>query len=310
MYYPVLRGRQNELLAIKELLNASLLSDKIIPIIEPVKLSPTLVNTIKSFAETNRDFVLIRNPKVGSFEVDAKNTKNAKYKESLTTILSENKVLRGLIVDKETPARVERMHQRGVTDEDIVSLCTNPDAIKFHESAFARSALIRTVVPYAPAFRRIRKNRILLEDKFNKKARNQDYINDPDEFFSNDHIYYAEDGYVGFSDYSIIGEEYSESGFAPYAVAIHIVYFDESKELRVHHFVSEDNEDISDPAGKFYQAVKQLVEWNKTKKLDTIAIKTFEKICEEQSYPGLGVVKKLSLMHHLELVGRYLDGKI
>lgn len=310
MYYPILRGRQNELLAIKELLNASLLSDKIIPIIEPVKLSPTLVNTIKAFAESNRDLIMIRNPKVGSFEVDAKNTKNAKYKESLITILSENKVLRGLIVDKETPTRVEKMHQKGATDEDIVSLCTNPDAIKFHESAFAGSALIRTVVPYAPAFRKIRKNRILLEDKFNKKGRNQDYINDPDEFFSNDHIYYSEDGYVGFSDYSIIGEEYSESGFAPYAVAIHIVYFDESKELRVHHFVSEDNEDISDPAGKFYQAVRQLVEWNKTQKLDTIAIKTFEKICEEQSYPGLGVVKKLSLMHHLELVGRYLDGKI
>lgn len=310
MYYPILRGRQNELLAIKELLNASLLSDKIIPIIEPVKLSPTLVSTIKAFTEVNRDLVFIRNPKVGSFDVDAKNTKNAKYKEALITILRENEVLRGLIVDKETPTRVERMHQRGATDEEIVSLCTNPDAIKFHESAFTGSELIRTVVPYAPAFRRIRKNRILLEDKFNKKGRNQDYINDPDEFFSNDHIYYAEDGYVGFSDYSIIGEEYSESGFAPYAVAIHIVYFDESKELRIHHFVSEDNEDISDPAGKFYQAVKQLVEWNKTQKLDTIAIKTFEKICEGQSYPGLGVVKKLSLMHHLELVGRYLDGKI
>lgn len=310
MYYPILRGRQNELLAIKELLNASLLSDKIIPIIEPVKLSPTLVNTIKAFTEANRDLVFVRNPKVGSFKVDAKNTKNAKYKESLITILSESKVLRGLIVDKETPVRVEKMHQKGATDEEIVSLCTNPDAIKFHESAFAGSSLIRTVVPYAPAFRKIRKNRILLEDKFNKKGRNQDYINDPDEFFSNDHIYYAEDGYVGFSDYSIIGEEYSESGFAPYAVAIHIVYFDESQELRVHHFVSEDNEDISDPAGKFYQAVRQLVEWNKTQKLDTIAIQTFEKICEEQSYPGLGVVKKLSLMHHLELVGRYLDGKI
>ena len=82
-----------------------------------------------------------------------------------------------------------------------------------------------------------------------------------------------------------------------------------SKENEV-HFVSKDNDDISDPANKFYQAVKQLVEWNKAQQLDTLAIQTFEKICAEQSYPGLGVVKKLSLMHHLELVGRYLDGKI
>lgn len=26
-----------------------------------------------------------------------------------------------------------------------------------------------------------------------------------------------------------------------------------------------------------------------------------------ESYPGLGSVKKLSLMHHLELIGKYLD---
>ena len=119
-----------------------------------------------------------------------------------------------------------------------------------------------------------------------------------------------EERYVGFSDYSIVGEEYSESGFAPHAVAIHIVYFDDSKDLRIHHFVSRDNDDISDPARKFYQAVQQLIEWNKTKRLDTLAIKTFEKICEEQSYPGLGVVKKLSLMHHLELISRFMDGVV
>ena len=85
MYYPILRGRQNELLAIKELLNASVLSDKIIPIIEPVKLSPTLVNTLTAFTEANRDLILIRNPKVGSFNVDAKNSKNAQYKEKFHT---------------------------------------------------------------------------------------------------------------------------------------------------------------------------------------------------------------------------------
>lgn len=67
MYYPILRGRQNELLAIKELLNASCLSEKIVPIIEPVKLSPTLVNTMKTFTEHRHDLALIQNPKVGSF---------------------------------------------------------------------------------------------------------------------------------------------------------------------------------------------------------------------------------------------------
>ena len=37
-------------------------------------------------------------------------------------------------------------------------------------------------------------------------------------------------------------------------------------------------------------------------------MKQFEKIYEEQSYPGLGVIKKLSIMHHLELMTRFMDG--
>lgn len=310
MYYPILRGRQNEMLAIKELLAKSVLSSKIIPVIEPVKLTATFVNTLKAFSDANRELTFIRNPDVGSFITDLKNPKNVQYKEKLSELLKADSLKRGLIVNKNTNDIVTRWRGNGVLDSDIVAICNNPDMIKFHEIAFQHNLEVKTIVPYAPAFRRIRGNRILLEDKFNKKARNQDYKNDTDEFFSNDHIYYIDDGYVGFSDYSIIGNEYSESGFAPHAVAIHIVYFDNDKVLRIHHFVSDTNDDISDPAQKFYEAVTQLVEWNKTQKLDTIGMNAFEQIYQEQSYPGLGVIKKLSLMHHLELIGRYLDGQV
>ncbi len=245
---------------------------------------------------------------MGSFHVDARNPKNEQYKNKLKDLIKTPTFKRGYIIDKNIPDTVEKIRQGGIDVSDIVTICANPDGIKFHDAAFDATDRVKTLVPYAPAFRRLRTPKILLEDKFNKKPRNQDYLDDPDEFFSVDHIYFSEENYVGFSDYSIIGEEYTESGFAPYAVAIHIVYFDDQNELRIRHFVSESNEDISDPANKFYEAVTQLVEWNKTQKLDTLGIKAFEKIYEEQSYPGLGVVKKLSLMHHLELIGRYLDG--
>ena len=310
MYYPILRGRQNEMLAIKELLNNSVLSSKIVPVIEPVKLTATVVNTLKAFADTGRELAIIRNPEVGAFSTDWRNSKNKQYRDRMSELLESDNIKKGLIIRQSVNDVVAKWHEKGITDSNIIAICNNPDMIKFYESAFQSSTDVRTIVPYAPAFRRIRKNRILLEDKFNKKTRNQDYKIDPDEFFSNDHIYYANDGYVGFSDYSIIGNEYSESGFAPHAVAIHIVYFDSDKNLRIRHFVSNTNDDISDPAQKFYEAVTQLVEWNKEHQLDTIAIKTFEKIYEKQSYPGLGVIKKLSLMHHLELMGRYLDGQV
>lgn len=112
---------------------------------------------------------------------------------------------------------------------------------------------------------------------------------------------------MGFADYSVVGEEYNDTGFAPHAVAIHIVYFDTDDSLHVRHFVSDSNDDISDPAGKFQEALSKLVEWNKEKQLGTVAMKEFEDLYCREAYPGLGTVKKLSIMHHLELIGRYLD---
>lgn len=156
--------------------------------------------------------------------------------------------------------------------------------------------------------RRIRSNRVMCEDHFPKQTRNIDYLDTETEFFSSDHLYYADDGYKGFSDYSVVGEEFSETGFAPYAVAIHIVYFDKKNILRIAHFVSDSNDDISDPARKFAEAVKKLVEWNQNERLDTAGIRAFEEAYYDQTYPGLGVVKKYSIMHHLELMSKHLDG--
>ena len=76
------------------------------------------------------------------------------------------------------------------------------------------------------------------------------------------------------------------------------------------HFVSDSNEDINNPALKFYQAVKKLVKWYTDENPDiklTLGLKTFLNHYENQTYPGLGTVKKLALMHHLELMSNYLD---
>lgn len=44
-------------------------------------------------------------------------------------------------------------------------------------------------------------------------------------------------------------------------ILIHIVYFNEKKELRIHHFVSDSNDGIEDPGGKFGEALEKLVYW-------------------------------------------------
>ena len=305
MYFPYLRGRQFELIALRELVEKDVLSSRITPIIEPVKLSSTLVKTIEAYGEKSRQLAIITNPKVGSFSSDAKEEKNQKLKESLSANLKENNNILYMYLLRAS-SKPEKFIERHA--DYMGTICNDKDAVPVYESYFSETDVKFNLIPDESGFRRkVRKNRVLLADKFNKQERNNDYIEIDDEPFSEDHLYYAEDGYVGFADYSVVGEEYNETGFAPYAVAIHIVYFDADESLRVKHFVSDSNDDISDPAGKFQEALSKLVEWNKEKQLDTVAMKEFEDLYRREAYPGLGTVKKLSIMHHLELIGRYLD---
>ena len=168
-----------------------------------------------------------------------------------------------------------------------------------------------TVVPKGEDFEDIIEDEmIMLEDGYRKAKRNIDYIQNPDEAFSRNHIVYKKRGFVGFSDFSIVGNEYEESGFAPLAIAIHIMYFGNKEELRVHHFVSESNESISDPARKFEEAMNSLIEWEGFDDLpQTIGLKSLVECYDVGKFPGLGVIKKYSLMHHIEMMGKYLEAK-
>ncbi len=305
MYFPYLRGRQYELIALRELVEKNALSSKIIPIIEPVKLSSTLVKTIETYGENNRQLAFITNPAVGTFGSDKEEAKNQKIRENLSESLKKNHNILYMYLLKENSEPEEFLSKYA---DNMGTICNNKDDILVYNTYFSTTDVKYNLIPDESGFRRkIDKNRVLLADKFNKQERNNDYIEIDDEPFSEDHLYYSDDGYEGFADYSVVGAEYSETGFAPYAVAIHIVYFDTDNSLRIKHFVSDSNDDISDPAGKFKEALSKLVAWNREKQLDTLAMKEFEDLYRREAYPGLGPVKKLSIMHHLELMGKYLD---
>lgn len=315
MYFPYLRGRQYELLALRELVNNNLIGDNVIPIIEPVKLSPTLVNTMADFIKTNHPLSVIRNPVVGTFMSDwqdaREETKEASYKQRFADQYENSIIIKSMIMQRNARALLEYWDKQGVNKQDLLVINTDRDYLDLYEAAFGEVVPRFVLMPDESVFRRkIRYNKVLLDDKFEKQERNADYQDDVDEFFSDDHLFYKEDGFIGFSDYSVVGNEYLEAGFAPYAVAIHIVYFADNGSLRVRHFVSDSNEDITNPALKFYQAVSKLAEWYYATPHPvqlTEGLKIFLQHHQQQSYPGLGTVKKLSLMHHLELMGRYLS---
>lgn len=308
MYFPILRGRQFELLALRECINKNILSNRVVPIVEPVKISSTYIRTVDSFIKVGKSIAIIRNPQVGFWGKDLNKESNAKIRDQVYDQLKSTNVISSFHVTSQLEACIDHAFQNEISIDSLLLLCTKSEYIDYYEKIISDNRPLYNLIPDRGDFRRrIRPNRVICEDHFPKKMRNIDYSDINSEFFSSDHLFYAYDGYKGFSDYSVVGEEYSETGFAPYAVAIHIVYFDEKNILRIAHFVSDSNNDISDPARKFAEAVKKLIEWNKTMKYDTAGIQEFEAAYHNQIYPGLGVVKKYSIMHHLELMSRYLD---
>lgn len=309
MYFPFLRGRQYELIALRELVSKNILSKNIIPIIEPVKPLPTLQSTLNTFIEKERRLAFVRTPRVGNFVEEGGKEKNASVFNAIKESLDNEYILSAIIYDDSKKNYIATYHQEyGVPYSKMLPICLSTDRLEELVFDLGSESPAFIIGEDSAKFRRCGvNNRVMINDRFIKLNRNTDYIDRVDEFFSDDHLYFQEDKYIGFSDYSIVGKEYSETGFAPYAVAIHIVYFDDKYNLRIHHFVSDSNNDISDPAGKFYEALEKLVKWNENKQLKTEGMTQFAEMYRTQTYSGLGVVKKLSIMHHLEIIGNYLD---
>ena len=116
----------------------------------------------------------------------------------------------------------------------------------------------------------------------------------------------------GFGDFLIAGDNYSESGGPAYNVAIHLTYFDDYEIMNIRHFLSNKMETPTpkDPAGKFAEALARLV--NAVEEEDSLILKSdayqkFKEFHDSGHFPGLGVVKKVSMQHHLELLSKFLN---
>ena len=322
MYFPYLRGRQNELLCLRELLNTGKLSSKVIPIIEPVKFSSTFFSTLIKFIEMKHTVIVIRNPKVGSFrkelndmrkniEKERDEKKRAKLQQTLDkykSVWHDPGIQKAYLMDDNI---ISQILQNEISAKDAVMINIRKGNYHYYEEYGDEITGKYTVVPKGGDFEDIIEDDIIiLEDCYRKAKRNIDYIENPDESFSRNHIVYKKRGFVGFSDFSIVGNEFEESGFAPLAIAIHIMYFGNREELRVHHFVSESNESISDPARKFEEAMYSLIKWEKFDFIpETIGLNSLIECYNIGKFPGLGVIKKYSLMHHIEMMGKYLEAR-
>ncbi len=307
MYFPYLRGKQFELIALREIseIMANKI-DRISPIIEPVKNSSTLKSTLLELKSKNINFNIILNPSVG----DLKNSS-----ETLIEVIKEkldgyNNYQIAIIVNERTNVRVlldlirsQNIEFAGITL--IHKAVTNISAIIDFIDDFT---FLNNVIYFQKTSRRYnrefdRDTWVGLEDFFISQFKNADYLAVDDSQFSEEHLYYQQDGFKGFSDFLTIGDNYSETGFLPYAVAIHLSYTSGNNKIRIKHFVSNSNDDASDIGGKFAEAIEKLVDWCEENNIyETKAILQFKELHRTGHFPGLGSIKKLSIMHHIELV--------
>jgi hypothetical protein len=313
MYYPYLRGKQFELIALREL--SGLMAEspqKISPIIEPVKNSSTLKTTISKLINKDINFNIILNPSVGDL--------TGSTAEIIETVSGEigdftNFQLAIIIDSKIGIPAIEKIIQDISFDFagfSLIHFGVNNKVEEIISTLEGSAPVINNIVYFNKTSRRYYRSfladtRIGLDDYFNCLPKNSDYLSVPDSQFSEEHLFYKEDGYKGFSDFLTIGDNYSETGFLPYAVAIHLSYLEDDNKIRIKHFVSDSNDDTSDIGGKFAEAIEKLVNWcNENNIEETIGINQFKTLHDSGHFPGLGSIKKLSVMHHIELVKKLI----
>lgn len=306
MYFPYLRGKQFELIALRELaMSKTLDGNKVIPIVEPVKRGLRSIQTaLRALHPVDVKIQLVVNPQVG--ELVGETAEIFDFIDNQIADGVDNIIPTFLIYsDNDLTLLKEMVAQHGYDTSGYALVHMVPIRHVDELSQYAKDkCLYNTIhINHIFALKRNFSNQAILGDYFRRQRVNADYAKDVDETFSSDYFIFQNEGFVAFSDFQAIGEDWIEGGRLPKAVVIHLTYKDrEQDEIRIHHFVSDTNDDTLDIAGKFYQAVTKLVDFADQRALDGSAIRAFRDLHARQVFPGLGVIKKLSIMHHIELI--------
>lgn len=315
MYYPYLRGKQYELLALRDFSSANKNCQKIIPIVEPVKSQMNGLNmAISAMLANGMKFAIILNPMDGDFKHP---NVNNDIVNDLTTLKDDTgHWIPAYFYSSQTNLILQHAEEHHFTDLMIVF----PSGVDVNNemlmSFLANEKIAYVVTGNLGSNRSVRvrllrlgKNIISLEDRFQDKVRNADYANVLDEQFSEDFAYYSDDGLAGFSDFTTLAKDFTEGGMLPYAIAIHLTYRKSVDQIYVHHFVSDSNFDQSNIRGKFFEATAKIAPfYNAGGYLKTSAVEELiERSISNDGFPGLGYIKKLSVKNHLELINRILQ---
>lgn len=308
MYYPLLRARQFELIALRELATEEIIQGYVTPILEPIKESNNnLTNAARIFGEKNLYTYIIVNPLVGEIPGD-----NSYYINLVREINSP--VIKVAFHYRDNSAYIIQ----AITDnhfENCMVICptdTTNDDHPFCE--LVENPAISSICVESPGRNRslhrflkgLGKEYIRIDDLFEKQLNNSAFLDIAEHRFSEEHLYYSDEGYTGFGDYTVLTSEYIDGGSTPRAVVIHLTYLKNDSEIWIRHFTSFTNDSIANVQGKFAEAAHKAVTFCRELQLSNSAIQELENYYDSQHYPGLGTLKKISIKNHLIVVSSFL----
>ena len=315
MYFPYFRGKQYELLALKELSQLLGSEQMVKPIIEPVRelKKSGLSRCLGALSNDKVEFVLVINPSVGEL-------KGGYLSDDLLTFIKEREEETswnlGLLLHETTDVReLFKQYKKCLGSGFPLTLIHRGLVAEIDSVPDLTMDLYRAYDVIDDKLRRRHFSELLttskgvtLRDGFPAESRNSDFQNKAESIFSEEHLYYSGEDWYGFADFATIGSNYSEGGYAPRVVVIHWTYEPKpGKPVMIRHFTSEDDGGTGNVGGKFLEAARELVAFLDVEGINTVAAGVVRTHVEGNTYPGLGIIKKLSIQNHLELVSTILS---
>ena len=316
MYFPYLRGKQNELLAVRD--SDFLLNNRIIPIIEPISCFDKKTNQV-----SNRVYgQYLRIARKGIRFAIIFNSNNG---EPLPTIEEVYQMFQRL--DNEEPNTIFPTFEirPGGRIQDLlnfVNVFRNKQCFIVHRNfTHSLNELKETLALFErPPVHIFLNNHIsedlinnfpdefaiLLNDGFQRCVPNSSYPRDSD--FDDLLFTYSKDGFDGFADFSTVGDVYSTGGGAANHIALHVTECMGNSSIKTNHFVSDNPPYRGNDSAKYLNALNTLFHYTQyVNNFDTLGIQQYNESHFQQRYRGLGSPVKWSTMHHMEIIDRKLE---
>lgn len=304
MYFPYLRGKQEEILAVRD---AGFLSELTVPIFEPTSISDRNLKRWHRAIQAGRRFAIITNSDNGSpgpppSEDEVHGSIDNLPPEGVFPALEiRPNTTTGLIrsfADRFRGRTCVVVHRNHLYTMSQLARHLDPLAdLVVH--ALVDGRVPREVLRGLPA-----QGKVLLRDGFEAKARNAEY---PPRSYFDDLLYtFADEGFGGFGDFTIVGDRFRKGGGPANAIALHLTEITPTTVL-THHFVSSPPHVRTAPQDKYFSALRRLLEHTENEpQFDTVGVNAFRGAGD---YPGLGKPKRWSILHHLEIIDRALSAE-